>query len=257
MKQLVRLTILFCTCAALALTAVAGPEPLPSGKEMKEVAPAPPPVCNWAGFYIGVNVGGQWGHSEDKDYEWNFGVPLGFDGPKPWGYDESGVVTGGQVGYNFQWNWIVLGIEAEGGYMKLEGDGVEPGSPGNDTRAETDSDFFTTVRGRIGIAFGHWLFYGTGGGIGVNYEKEVIDDCDTGPCGGGLLRGHDEDFTWGWTGGGGIEWMMDCHWTFRVEYLRYELDRETFHGTDDSGFSYKFDGDTEGNIVRAALNYKF
>src|SRR5260370_15579118 len=123
MKQLFRLTILFCACAALALTVVAGPEPLPSGKEMKQVAPAPPPECNWSGFYIGLNVGGQWGHSEDEDFDYNFGVPNEFAGPKKWGYDESGVVGGGQVGYNFQWNWLVLGVEADGGYIKLHGRG--------------------------------------------------------------------------------------------------------------------------------------
>src|SRR5437763_9314656 len=159
MKQLIRLTILFCACAALALTVVAGPEPLPSGKEMKEVAPAPLPECNWSGFYIGLNVGGQWGHSENKDLDdWNFP-------DKPWGYHESGVVAGGQVGYNFQWNWIVLGIEGDFGYMNLDGSGVEPGSPGNDTCGETDSGFYTKIRGRLGISFGDWLFYGTGGGI--------------------------------------------------------------------------------------------
>src|SRR5216684_3751592 len=67
MKQLIRLTILFCACAALAITVVAGPEPLPSGKEMKEVAPAPLPECNWSGFYIGLNVGGNFGHAENTD----------------------------------------------------------------------------------------------------------------------------------------------------------------------------------------------
>src|SRR5438094_1828902 len=117
MKQLIRLTILFCACAALALTVVAGPEPLSSGKEMKQVAPAPLPECNWTGFYIGLNVGGQFGHAEDKDLDgYNSSGPLDSTG-KPWGYDQSGVIAGGQVGYNYQWNWLVLGIEGEGGYM--------------------------------------------------------------------------------------------------------------------------------------------
>jgi outer membrane immunogenic protein len=257
MKQLIRLTILFCSCAALALTVVAGSEPMPSGKEMKQVAPAPVIECNWTGFYIGVNVGGEWGHSEDKDFEWNFGTSLGNDGPKPWGYDQSGVIAGGQVGYNFQWNWLVLGIEGDLGYMDVDGCGTEPGSPGGDTFGCTDSDFYTTIRGRIGFAWGHWLFYGTGGGIGLNLEKSATDDCDTGACGGGLMHGSEEDFQWGWTGGGGIEYMIGCHWTIRAEYLRFEIDRDSFHTTDTGGAHYRFDGDTEGNIVRAALNYKF
>ena len=47
-----------------------GPEALPSGKEMKQVAPAPAPeACNWTGFYFGVHGGGQWGHSEDRDLD--------------------------------------------------------------------------------------------------------------------------------------------------------------------------------------------
>lgn len=252
MKQIIRLTILFCTCAALALTVVAGPEPLPSGKEMKQVAPAPPPECNWTGFYIGLNVGGQFGHSEDKDLDDYNALD------KPWGYDESGVVAGGQVGYNYQWNWLVLGIEGEGGFMNLDGRGVEPGSPGGDTRGESDSDFFTTIRGRLGFAFGHWLFYGTGGGIGVNYETRVIDDCNTGPCGGGLIDAHKTEFDWGWTGGGGIEYMLNCHWTARFEYLRYQLDRQDFSAQNNFlNGPFGFNANTEGNIIRAALNYKF
>src|SRR5260370_8763085 len=67
MKQLIRLTILFCACAALALTVVAGPEPLPSGKEMKQVAPAPP-ECDytWTGFYFGGNAGYGWGNADTR-----------------------------------------------------------------------------------------------------------------------------------------------------------------------------------------------
>lgn len=257
MKQLFRLTILFCACAALALTLVAGPEALPSGKEMKQVAPAPLPECNWSGFYIGLNVGGQWGHSEDKDHDYNVGGSFGLD--KPWGYDESGVVAGGQVGYNFQWNWLVLGVEAEGGFMNLDGRGTEPGSPGRDTYGKTDSDFFTTIRGRLGVAFGHWLFYGTGGGIGVNYETRVIDNCDTSPCGDDLINAGKTEFDWGWTGGGGIEYMFGCHWTVRGEYLRYELDEQSFEAVSAEGFGpFRFQGKgTEGNIFRGALNYKF
>ena len=260
-KQLIRLTTLFCACAALALTAVAGPEPLPNGKEMKQVAPAPLLECNWTGFYIGLNVGGQWGHSEDRDID-------GYQAPEPheWGYDESGVIAGGQVGYNFQWNWLVLGVEAEGGYMNLEGRGVsqfDASFEGSDTHGKTDSDFFTTIRGRLGFAFGHWLFYATGGGIGVNYETRVIDNCDTGACGSELINAGKTEFNWGWTGGGGIEYMFNCHWTMKAEYLRYQLDDQTFSGAarfSDGDFAgrFRFKGiGTEGNIVRAGLNYKF
>ena len=257
MKQLIRLTILFCTCAAM-MTAFAGTETY-SGKEMKQVAPAPPPECNWSGFYVGLHVGGQFGHSEDFDFGYN-----AID--HPFGYSESGVIAGGQVGYNFQWNWLVLGIEADGGYMDLDGRGVSRFDArvfGSDTHGKTDSDFYTTVRGRLGFAFGHWMFYATGGGIGVNLETRVIDNCDTGGCGASLLNAGKTEFNWGWTGGGGIEYMFNCHWTMKAEYLRYQLDDQTFSGAarfSDGDFAgrFRFKGiGTEGNIVRAGLNYKF
>src|SRR5438270_3659955 len=227
MKRLVRLTILLCASAALPLTLTAGPEPLPSGKEMKQVAPAPMPECNWTGFYLGVNVGGQWGHSEDNDLDLYWPHGMGPEHDQKWGYDENGVVAGGQVGYNFQWNWLVLGIEADAGYMDLNGSGKEPWSgdviEGGPNTGSSDSDFFTTMRGRLGFAFGHWLFYGTGGGIGVNYETK-IDDAPEG------VHFHKQDFDWGWTGGGGIEYMLGCDWSLRAEYLRYELDKQRFSG---------------------------
>jgi outer membrane immunogenic protein len=264
MKQLIRLTILFCTCAALALTVVAGPEALPSGKEMKQVAPAPLPECNWTGFYIGLNVGGNFGHAENTDVDgYNSFSTLDTTG-KPWGYSSSGVIAGGQVGYNYQWNWVVLGVEAEGGYMNIEGSGLEPDNFGNrnDVLGKSDSDFFTTIRGRFGVAFGHWLFYGTGGGIGVNWENRVIDDCFTGNCGVGTIDAHKTEFDWGWTGGGGIEYMLGCHWTIRAEYLYYKLDEQSFSGTDfvsgvRAAGDFGWKARAEGNIIRGGLNFKF
>src|SRR5438477_6976223 len=191
MKRRSRVTLLSAICLGLALSAWAGPEPISGGKEMKQVAPAPPAECNWTGFYIGLNVGGQFGHAEDKDLDGYNDFRIYSSVDRPWGYDESGVIAGGQVGYNFQWNWLVLGVEAEGGYMNLEGRGVsqfDASFEGSDTHGKTDSDFFTTIRGRLGFTFGHWLFYATGGGIGVNYETRVIDNCDTGACGDELIH---------------------------------------------------------------------
>ena len=158
------------------------------------------------------------------------------------------------------------GVEADGGYMNLDGRGtprIDRVLFASDTHGETDSDFYTTIRGRLGFAFGHWLFYATGGGIGVNYETRVIDNCDVAPCGDELINAGKTEFNWGWTGGGGVEYMFGCHWTAKAEYLRYQLDDQTFSGAarfSDGDFAgrFRFKGiGTEGNIVRAGLNYKF
>jgi outer membrane immunogenic protein len=266
MKQLFRLTILFCACAGLPLSALAGPEA--SGKEMKQVAPAPLPECNWTGFYIGLHVGGQFGHAEDvniDDYEFAANT-----GPRPWGYDQSGVVAGGTIGYNFQWNWLVLGPEIDLGYMNIEGSGFEPDpAPGTnafnflrpDIQGHSDSDFYATFRGRIGIALNQWLFYATGGGIAVNWDTRVRDDCTILPCGFQVIDAHTEDLDWGWTVGGGIERMIGCHWSIKAEYLYYTLDDQSFSGEafgDGRSFGrFRFEAHDQGNIVRGGLNYKF
>ena len=79
MKSLTRLFVVFCACNALALIAFAGPEALPSGKEMKEIAPMPPPPgCHWTGLYLGLNGGYSWTNDNrvDTDSEDIFGNPL-------------------------------------------------------------------------------------------------------------------------------------------------------------------------------------
>jgi outer membrane immunogenic protein len=254
MKSLTRLFIAFWACNALALIAYAGPESLPSGKEMKEVAPAPPPPCDWTGFYIGINAGGQFGHSEDKDLD-DFNNP-----DKPWGYSESGFVGGGQIGYNFQWRWLVVGPEIDLGYMNMDGNGVEPSSVGDNTRGFSNSDFYTTFRGRIGVALDCWLFYATGGGIGVNYDTRVFDNDIS--LGLGELSAHKQNFDWGYTLGGGIERRLGRRWSIKVEYLYFDLGDQTFsapfilvRGGQLGPFGWR--ADTEGHIVRAGLNFHF
>jgi outer membrane immunogenic protein len=256
MKQLSRLTIALFACSGLAITAMAGPEPPPSGKEMKEVAPLPPP-CNWQGFYFGINAGGQFGHSEDTTLDGYNTYP-----GKAWGYSESGFTGGGQVGYNWQWRWLVLGPEFDAGYMSLHGHGTQPGSPSNDTHGESDAGFFTTLRGRVGVALdwhGPWLIYATGGAIGVDYTTRVIDDKIIEPGGGALEDGRRTDFNWGYTVGGGIERMIGCHWSVKAEYLYYSLGDQKFtgHGVQEGPFTTDWSGETTGHIIRAGLNYKF
>jgi outer membrane immunogenic protein len=251
MKSLTRLFVAFCACSALELIAYAGPEPLPSGKEMKEVAPAPPPsCCDWQGFYIGLNVGGQFGHSEDKDLDDFYFVD------RPWGYSESGFVGGGQIGYNFQWRWLVVGPEIDLGYMNLNGRGAETGTERNPAYGESDSDFYATFRGRIGVALDCWLFYATGGGIGVNYyTRYAYPDYPNPPL---SFFAHRQDFDLGYTVGGGIERKIGCRWSIKVEYLYFNLDAQTFSGFD-SHFrdTLGFNAETAGHIVRAGLNFHF
>lgn len=266
MKALSRFVITLFVCTGLAAIATAGPEPI----SPKEVVPPPPPACDWSGIYIGLHAGGQFGHSQTNDLdEYNFFAHHHF------GYSEAGFVGGGQVGYNFQFGKIVLGPEFDLGYMGLDGSGREPAGDRRQGNAfgKTDGDFYLTLRGRIGYAFdchGCWLLYATGGVIGVNYDTRFVAHEEVGPPG---VDASKQEFNWGPTVGGGIERQIGRHWSIKLEYLWFTLDEQSFSGLSNEmsdlttrvgnapqgrlSERYRFQGETQGHIIRGGLNFRF
>jgi outer membrane immunogenic protein len=271
MKSLIRLSIVFSACNALALIAVAGPEPIaPNYKESKEVMPPPPPPCDWRGLYLGLNAGGQFGHSQTNDLDDYY-----LFAHHHFGYSESGFVGGGQVGYNFQFGRIVLGPEFDLGYMDLDGSGLEPHSAVSvgEGRGHTDSDFYMTLRGRIGYALdwhGCWLLYATGGAIGVNYETRFVDEEQSNFT---SIDASKRELNWGPTVGGGIERQIGRHWSIKLEYLYFTLGEQSFSGLNNEMMNlapldksapqgpisnvFRFEGETQGHIIRGGLNFRF
>ena len=273
MKQLNLLIAALFTSCLLALTAVAGPEALPSGKEMKEVAPAPPPGCDysWTGFYIGLNVGYGWGNADTRFDP--LPDPVTFFDLEPQTHDAEpdGVIGGGQIGYNYQWNWLVVGAEADFQGSDMEGSKTTgpfdniAGVPQTDsflfTRERTD--WFGTVRGRIG--FTPWcrlLVYGTGG---LAYG-DVHYAADSVYFPGGATFTHPASFdrtNVGWTAGGGLEYALTRHWSIKAEYLYYDLGDhgatgvEFQNGVAAPAFAVHYNWETTANIVRGGLNFKF
>src|SRR5207248_6785910 len=165
------LTLSFAALCALCVLAYAGPEPLSSGgKEMKELAPAPPPCPNWTGFYVGISGGYKYGvidpsiHvTEDESTDARAIEAHGSED-----LNTSGAELGGLIGYNFQWNNWVLGLEAAGGYLWLrDSSAINFTVGGTLPTYEVDASFKThylvTVAPRIGYAFCHWMPYVTGG----------------------------------------------------------------------------------------------
>ena len=277
MKQLSCLTIAACASFALALTAFGGVESMPSGKEMKQVAPAPVPECDftWTGFYLGANFGYGWGDA-DTDFE-----PLPdaatfvFLNPTTLHPDPDGWIGGGQIGFNWQWGkWLVLGAEADFQGSDIEGSDREetfdgfsavPTNPNRFLEAHERMQWFGTARGRLGIApWCRMLIYGTGGFAFGNIDYSAQTN-----FGNTFFHGaaYPVDFTetqTGWCAGGGIEYAISRHWTVRAEYLHYDLGDEDRAGGElirgvpqNLGFAVRYNFNTEGDMVRGALNFKF
>src|SRR5215831_15362648 len=117
---------------------------LTSAVAAADLPPKAPPTMflpfTWTGAYAGAQGGFGWTTSGGLDAKGGFG--------------------GGQIGYNFQTGTIVLGIEGDiaGGDISQTVNGTTvAGIPF--TTAFTN-DTLASLRGRAGIAYNTWMFYG-------------------------------------------------------------------------------------------------
>jgi outer membrane immunogenic protein len=174
----------------------------------------------------------------------------------------SGFLAGGQIGFNWQFpvSNIVLGLEADaqGSWIKSEYvASVFAGGTAAGLDVGTRIDWFGTVRGRAGYAFGPVMPYLTGG-----FAYGQTNSFASGVAGfGGLAAvtsySRNNDPT-GWTLGAGLEYSITHNLTFKTEYLYLDLGKNTVYTlADGAGGIASLRDRTTLNVVRAGLNYKF
>lgn len=211
---------------------------------------APVDVYDWTGMYVGVNAGYAWGETEATDQLASNGFPWNTLGDN-FTADVDGFAGGAQAGYNFQANSMVFGIEADIGYLDLNGTGTS--SLSSDTHVTSDGGYYGTVRGRLGYAADRVLVYGTGGLIFGDLGSYVYDDVPV-----GSLTTEDAGTQLGWTAGGGVEWAMSQDISLRLQYLYYDLGKERVGGLCcGGGVTQYFDVENTGSIVTAGVNFRF
>lgn len=200
-----------------------------------------PPIASaaysWAGAYIGAHAGYAWSDVEVTDLD-------GFIEPGSWSFDADDWLAGGQIGYNWQRDRLVFGVEGDLGYFGLDGHRTDPADPESSLSASVDGGLYGTLTGRLGFASDRALLYAKGGAAFLNAELE-IDDPDT-------IASSDETLL-GWTVGGGLEYALASNWTAKAEYLYFDFEelRATDPVTGDS-----WDGDLDAHTVKIGINYK-
>ncbi len=142
------------------------------------------------------------------------------------------------VGYNWQRDRFVFGVEGD-----LQASDINASKDVAFGNATTDIDWFSTVRGRVGIAAGPWLLYGTGGVAFADISNRVDIGLDT-------LRNSETQV--GYAVGGGLEWAFARNWSARAEYLYLGFGDTTLSG---GGNEVKVNNDVQ--TVRLGANYKF
>ena len=193
---------------------------------------APPPVVapiyNWTGFYIGANGG--WANSHSC---WDFVDVTGLavrDGCR----DASGGTVGGQIGYRWQSNQFVFGLEAQGNWADLSGSRVSLINTAFSTRTRVDAIGLFT--GQIGWAWNQALVYLKGGAAVTDNRYDIFNTI------GGLNLASADATRWGAAVGVGFEYGFAPNWSIGVEY------DHLFMGHSNNSFS------VVNPIVTGALN---
>ena len=191
---------------------------------------------DWSGGYIGAELGGVWGNADVS-------IPLY---PSDFDLDTSGFAGGLYVGYNFQSNALVFGVEADINIMDVDGDELSgcigigcPPPPGE--RYAVEQDWDASVRARAGYAIDNMLLYVTGGAAFSSIETSYIP----------LAGGHDESDLFGWTVGGGLEYGFTPNITGRVQYLYTDYGNESFFHIGPSTVDY------DTHSVMAGIAWRF
>ena len=229
--------------------------------DMPVKAPRPAPVAavvyNWTGFYIGGHVGYGWGEFDVTAVTATGSFPSGFQFAKR---EPSGILAGGQVGYNYQAGSVVFGIEAQGSWADMSNT-TRNNSPLNTNfnTVEQDVDWIVTVAGRLGIAFNNFLLYGKGGWAWAKTETYS----ETRNAAGTLLTITTNSGTRdGWMAGVGGEYAFSGNWSIKLEYNYIDLGTETTASTNvtvPGGVVSTLLRDSDGQIhlVKGGINFRW
>ena len=143
--------------------------------------------------------------------------------PQPQSFSDIADVrfTGGiQAGYNWRFspNWVV-GLEGDIGYLGSKRPYIfaNDGAP---TSSGVRTDWYGTMRGRLGYNTGPALLYATGGAAFVHVKNNIDDTFAP-------RFASESETASGWTVGGGIQAALAQNWTAKTEYLYIDAEART------------------------------
>jgi outer membrane immunogenic protein len=187
------------------------------------------PVFNWTGFYLGLNAGVGFANT-------NLGTITGgaISG------SGSGFIGGAQIGYNYQINNIVLGVEGDLGYFGVS----RRADLGGGNFAQWRTQWDGSLRGRLGVAVDRALLYVTGGLAVADFNVRGVVGLPL-----AFFPFNETQTRLGWTVGAGVEYAFTPNWTVRGEYLYSNYGSRDIAGIPDVSL--------QTHKVRLGVNYLF
>jgi outer membrane immunogenic protein len=182
--------------AALA-SAQAADQSVPGGSSYYPRAAYTPTSVSWNGFYVGLQLGGNFGFA-------SWANPISGLPDEP---NAAAPSAGGQVGVNWMFNSWLVGVEADFSGMELEGSTTDAAGLSHIFR----STWMSLMTGRLGYATGRYLFYAKGGAAFAN-ERNKVGTTQ------GIIADTGMTTQYGYTVGAGAEYALDPNWSMRLEY---------------------------------------
>jgi len=196
---------------------------------------APPQTMgDWTGLYGGLVLGGGFGSSNK----------IVASGAEAGSFDTDGVMGGIELGYNYQYQNYVLGVEGDFTFNSLSGSSTCPVDA--TATCETDNQWSASLRPRLGYVYGNFLPYAT---VGLAMADVRAQRYTSGAL---ALDHHNVQF--GFIGGGGLEYMFAPHLSAKAEYLYEQFPDATMPAADGiATFKVPFNA----SVLRVGVNYKF
>jgi outer membrane immunogenic protein len=257
--------------------------------DMPVKAPPPPPpiMYNWTGFYIGGHIGGAWVNRNGNDrFDGNdcasgaFGIVCFNDGN--FGRNNGRFIGGGQVGFNYQINQWVWGVEGQISAITNQNNDDLCGNVRftpvvgvvvNDRlfRCDNRGSWIATAAARLGVTFGptgNWLLYVKGGGAFADsrFGDRLRDDClgifGAALCNSNCVFDNDNRTRTGWMVGVGLEYGAWGNWSWKLEYNFMDFGHRDMHFDNIMPgcaciLARDLDFDLRVNLVKFGLNYRF
>jgi outer membrane immunogenic protein len=210
------------------------------------IAPAPVFVSmSWAGFYVGAQLGASFANDDAAAFVG--GLPIVGAAA---GISTTGLIGGVYAGYNWQFNSLVVGLEADANLASTSKTVNQLGTlvfaPGDSVRGK--SEFEGALVAKVGVAFDRALLYALGGVTFANAKTSYNLPATLG------FVGSNDTTRAGWTLGAGLAYKFAPNWSGRVEY-RYSNYGNVTHILGATGVSVRHSIDT--HRVMAGLTYHF
>ena len=204
-----------------------------------------PPVrsaaYNWTGLYLGAHCGGGWGNTKTTGNNGAFDESARSDTLQP-----SGLMCGGQVGFNVQsggWFW---GIEGDFGYL-----GVKKSITPSDNFVEVKYGAYGAATARVGLVLDRALLYVKGGAAFAKIRNTATD------LDGGVADSSDfsqlNKTQIGWAAGAGVEYALSTSWSVKLEYLYMGFGNDSATNQDGEVFTHN----NSVHTAKAGFNWRF